>query len=37
MRFEHKVIWEIVDTPEEVMNALGERKSDEDWRKIAKI
>ena len=37
MRLEHKGIWEIVNTPEEAINALGKRKNDEDWRKIAKI
>jgi uncharacterized protein (TIGR00730 family) len=37
MRLEHKGIWEIVDTPKEVINALGKRKNDENWRKIAKI
>lgn len=38
LRFEHKGIWEIVDTPEEVINALGNKnRGKEEWRKIAKI
>ncbi|MCU0462176.1 MAG: TIGR00730 family Rossman fold protein [Bacteroidales bacterium] len=38
MRFEHKGIWEVVNTPEEVMKALNKKKSNhEEWRRIAKI
>lgn len=38
LRFEHKGIWEIVNTPEEVIIALNKEKGgDEQWRKIAKI
>ncbi len=38
LRLEHKGIWEIVDTPEEVINALGNKnRGNEEWRKIAKI
>lgn len=38
LRFEHKGIWEIVDTPEEVILALNKKdRINEDWRKIAKI
>ena len=38
MRFEHRGIWEIVNTPEEVITALGNKvRSNEQWRKIAKI
>jgi uncharacterized protein (TIGR00730 family) len=38
MRFEHKGIWEIVNTPEEVITALGKKeRGNEQWRKIAKI
>ena len=38
MRFEHKGIWEIVNTPEEVLTALNNReRGNEEWRKIAKI
>jgi uncharacterized protein (TIGR00730 family) len=38
MRLEHKRIWEVVNTPEEVISALN-RGDDEkpDWRKIARI
>lgn len=38
MRIEHKRIWEVVNTPEEVISALT-RKDEEnsDWRKIARI
>lgn len=38
MRFEHKGIWEVVDTPEQVIAALNNRnRGNEEWRKIAKI
>jgi uncharacterized protein (TIGR00730 family) len=38
MRFEHKGIWDIVDTPEEVITSLNRKeRSNEQWRKIAKI
>jgi uncharacterized protein (TIGR00730 family) len=38
MRFEHKGIWEVVNTPEEVLIALNKKERDnEEWRKIAKI
>jgi len=38
MRFEHKGIWEIVNTPEEVIIALNKKeRGNEQWRKIAKI
>jgi uncharacterized protein (TIGR00730 family) len=38
MRFEHKGIWEIVNTPEEVISALKRKeRGNEEWRKIAKI
>jgi uncharacterized protein (TIGR00730 family) len=38
LRFEHKEIWEIVNTPEEVILALNRTdRIAEDWRKIAKI
>lgn len=38
MRFEHKGIWEIVNTPEEVITSLNRKdRNDEQWRKIAKI
>jgi uncharacterized protein (TIGR00730 family) len=38
MRFEHKGIWEIANTPEEVLAALNKKeKGNEEWRKIAKI
>ena len=38
LRLEHKGIWEIVDTPEEVILALGNKnRGNEEWRKIAKI
>lgn len=38
LRLEHKGIWEIVDTPEEVILALGNKnRGKEEWRKIAKI
>lgn len=38
MRFEHKGIWEVVNTPEEALIALKkEERGNEEWRKIAKI
>ncbi|MGA1978046.1 MAG: TIGR00730 family Rossman fold protein [Bacteroidales bacterium] len=38
MRFEHKGIWEVADTPYDVIAALNDRERGyEDWRKIAKI
>ena len=38
LRFEHKSIWEVVNTPEEVIIALNKKGSTkEEWRKIAKI
>ncbi len=38
MRFEHKGIWEVVNTPEEVLFALKRKeRGNEEWRKIAKI
>ena len=38
MRFEHKGIWEVVSTPEEVLSALKRKeRGNEEWRKIAKI
>jgi uncharacterized protein (TIGR00730 family) len=38
MRFEHKGIWEVVNTPDEVITALNNReRGNEEWRKIAKI
>jgi uncharacterized protein (TIGR00730 family) len=38
MRFEHKGIWEIADTPEQVITALKNKdRGNEEWRKIAKI
>ncbi len=38
MRFEHKEIWEVVNTPEEVISALNNKnRGNEEWRKIAKI
>jgi uncharacterized protein (TIGR00730 family) len=38
MRFEHKGIWEIVNTPEEVIISLNKKeRGNEEWRKIAKI
>lgn len=38
MRFEHKGIWEIVNTPEEVISSLNNKeRGSEQWRKIAKI
>ena len=38
LRMEHKGIWEIVNTPEEVIIELNRKDRDnEEWRKIAKI
>ena len=38
MRFEHKGIWEVVDTPEQVIFALNNKdRGNQEWRKIAKI
>jgi len=38
LRFEHKEIWQIVNTPEEAVSALlNKKKGSEEWRKIAKI
>jgi hypothetical protein len=38
MRFEHKGIWEVVRTPEEVLTALKRKeRGSEEWRRIAKI
>jgi len=38
LRKEHKAIWEIADTPGEVVAALrNKRNGNEEWRKIAKI
>jgi hypothetical protein len=38
MRTEHRGIWEVVSTPEEVLTALGRKDTgNEEWRKIAKI
>jgi uncharacterized protein (TIGR00730 family) len=38
LRSEHKGIWEIVNTPEEVIIALNNKeRGNEEWRKIAKI
>ena len=38
LRIEHKGIWEIVNTPEEVIVALNNKdRGNEEWRKIAKI
>jgi uncharacterized protein (TIGR00730 family) len=38
MRFEHKGIWEVAGTPEEVLIALNKKdRGNEEWRKIAKI
>ncbi len=37
MRFEHKGIWEIVHTPQEVIEALAKKSYNDDWRKIARI
>lgn len=38
LRSEHKGIWEVVSTPEEVIIALNNKdRGNEEWRKIAKI
>ena len=38
MRFEHKGIWEVANTPDEVIEALNNKdRGNEEWRKIAKI
>jgi len=38
LRLEHKRIWEVVNTPEEVISALNNKeRGNEEWRKIAKI
>jgi uncharacterized protein (TIGR00730 family) len=38
LRKEHKGIWEIADTPEQVVTALNNKnRGNEEWRKIAKI
>ena len=38
LRVEHKGIWEVVNTPEEVIVALNSKnRGNEEWRKIAKI
>ncbi len=38
LRNEHKGIWEIADTPEEVITALNRKdRGNEEWRRIAKI
>ena len=38
LRLEHKGIWQVVDTPEEVIIALNKKeRGNEEWRKIAKI
>jgi len=38
LRSEHKGIWEVVNTPEEVIIALNNKeRGNEEWRKIAKI
>lgn len=38
LRTEHKGIWEVVNTPEEVVTAiLKKEKGNEEWRKIEKI
>lgn len=38
MRFEHKGIWEVVNSPAEVIAALNNKeRGSEEWRKIAKI
>ena len=38
LRKEHKGIWKVVNTPDEIMEALKNNKGgDEEWRKIAKI
>lgn len=38
LRSEHKDIWEVVNTPEEVIIALNNKeRGNEEWRKIARI
>jgi len=38
LRSEHKGIWQVVNTPDEAVNALiNKEKGSEEWRKIAKI
>jgi uncharacterized protein (TIGR00730 family) len=38
LRFEHKGIWEVVNSPDEVISALSNNnRGNEEWRKIAKI
>lgn len=37
MREEHRSIWEVVDTPEEVILTLKQKSVDRGWRKIARI
>jgi hypothetical protein len=38
MRFEHKGIWEVVNTPDEVITAINNtERGNEEWRRIAKI
>jgi len=37
LRLEHKGIWEVVETPEDVIISLGRPSENSDWRKIAKI
>jgi uncharacterized protein (TIGR00730 family) len=38
LRVEHKGIWEVVNTPEEVISSLNNKeRNNEVWRKIAKI
>jgi hypothetical protein len=38
MRFEHRGIWEVANTPEEVIASLNKKgRGNEEWRKIAKI
>lgn len=38
LRLEHKGIWEIVNTPEEVVTSLNNKeRNQQEWRKIAKI
>jgi uncharacterized protein (TIGR00730 family) len=38
LKSEHKGIWEVVNTPEEVIAALNNKnRGNEEWRKIAKI
>lgn len=37
MRSEHKKLWEIANTPQEVIEALAKKSDKENWRKIARI